>query len=239
MPFLVSKSGPEIQRTLNEIANLDLIDTTMANLNGSKLKTSAEINDINEKLKSYETKLKKLEFVDQIKEKSISLKKLNTDTEIKNGKYVSLLNTITSTRNYKDQINYLLKCAESYRNLKTIIDHINTQKVKENTLEAILGTIESINSVTLRLADLTKSQKKYGGLKNLEKQAFEIHNRKVEVIHRKSILEGIKYKEGQIKEVQGIIPKLEKIVEDSYIELGKLIGDKCPVCGTRKGEVRE
>lgn len=293
MPFLVSKSGPEIQRTLNEIANLDLIDTTMANLNGSKLKTSAEINDTSEKLKDYEMKLKRLEFVEQMKEKSTSLKELYNTTQEKSARLDSLLDTVTSVKNYKDQIEYRLKQAECYRNLQAIIDHINTKKAKENMLDAITSTIESINSVTLRLSDLTKSQEKYDdleylkiraletdsknidviskktrlasvitiledihdlhielntcakesekyeSLKSLEKQALDIRVKKTEVISKKSILEGIKYKEGQIKEVQEIIPKLEKIEEDCHTELEKLIGDKCPVCGTRKGEVRE
>ncbi|MFA5397078.1 MAG: AAA family ATPase [Methanogenium sp.] len=238
MPFLVSKSGPEIQRSLNEVANLDLIDTTMTNLNGSKLKTSAEINDINEKLNTYEIKITALEAVELIKEKSVKLKELNNYTQAEKKRYESLLDVISSTKNYKDQIEYKLKQAECYRNLQAIVGHINTQKGKENTLEAIIGTIESINSVNLRLTEAVKSQEKYKNLKILEKQALDIRIKKTDVVSKKSVLEGIKYTAEQIKELKEDIPNLERVLFDYQISIKELIGDMCPVCGTRKGEVR-
>ncbi|MFA5397363.1 MAG: AAA family ATPase [Methanogenium sp.] len=238
MPFLVSKSGPEIQRTLNEIANLDLIDTTMANLNGSKLKTSAEINDIKEKLKAYEIKIVALETVELIKEKSVTLKELSNSTQTKKKRYESLLDVISSTKNYKDQIEYRLKQAECYRNLQMIVDCINTQKGRENTLEAILGTIESINSVNLRLVEAVKNQEKYKNLESLKERASNTHIKETTLFSQKSHLVSIKYIAEQIKELKEDIPNLERVLFDYQISIKELVGDECPVCGTRKGGVR-
>jgi len=292
MPFLVSKSGPEIQRTLNEIANLDLIDTTMANLNGSKLKTSAEINDIKEKLKAYEIKIVALETVELIKEKSVTLKELNNSAQTEKKRYESLLDVISSTKNYKDQIEYKLKQTECYSNLSAIVDHINTQKGKEITVRYLLDIIESINSVNVSLADAIKSQEKYKNLEDLEAKTVDIdsknlnirskkialntitanleniydlqtelntcikesekyknleslkerasntHIKETTLFSQKSHLVSIKYIAEQIKELKEDIPNLERVLFDYQISIKELVGDECPVCGTRKGGVR-
>jgi len=239
MPFLVSKSGPEIQRTLNEIANLDLIDTVMTNLNGRKLKTSAEINDTNNRLDKISVELKKLSSIDSIKEKADSLR-ISEDAKNKSDRTLqTLIASIHLVQECNDKTYILEKKNRCFKDLSKISEQLLDFNRKEVRHDELISLVGKISDHSKEVDSLQKELVKYSGIEELAKESASINTKKEAIKQKKSTLMGIKYITDQIEESKVYIADRENYLHECHTDLVELIGDVCPACGTRKGEVRE
>jgi exonuclease SbcC len=231
MPFLVSKSGPEIQRTLNEVANLDLIDTTMTNLNGMKIKNSTEINEKTEKLSEYEETIERLSGINKIRVSADGL--------------IHMSDCVAEKKKDLAVISYTASLAES--NISSINDSsyllsklrpISDISIKQDSLNS---KVELLRSLSLCAAECLITQKeihitkelleKYTDLSSINDKFTKIKDRKKNLSEKKSALMGIIEIEDNLKTTSECISTSEKELLSVSKELKDLIGDRCPVCG--------
>lgn len=231
MPFLVSKSGPEIQRTLNEVANLDLIDTTMTNLNGMKIKNSTEINEKTEKLSEYEDTIERLSSIDEIKEVANGLVHLVDIQSEKKKDLAVISSTISLVESKIEEIN---DASERLYKLKPISDISIRQdglSSKMNLLRSLSLCTSECSNILQETVTLQGQLNKYAELAAINEKFLKIKDRKKVLSDKKSALVGIIEIEDNLKTTNECISNSERELISVSKELKDLIGNTCPVCG--------
>jgi len=231
MPFLVSKSGPEIQRTLNEVANLDLIDTTMTNLNGMKIKNSTEINEKTEKLSEYEETIERLSGIDKIKESAFAVSSRVENVSEKKKDLAAILYTADLAESGIKSIN---DASYQLSKLRTISDI----SIKQESLNSKMKLLRSLSLCTSEclitqedIRIIKEKLEKYTNLSSVSDKFTKIKDRKKNLSEKKSALMGIIEIEDNLKTTSECISTSEKELLSVSKELKDLIGDRCPVCG--------
>jgi len=225
-PFLLSETSGEIARKLNKIANIEVIDRAISNINRKSREINTRIKIHEEDLASYRKEKEELAYVeiaekdiDRILEKQERLENVEQD-----GHALALL--IVSLKQASRSIRALEPIVKAEIELTELIR-------KQNELEEAIVKADDLLTATLDLKEITKLLKKLKPIVRAEKKVAQCF----------ALLEGIEQRTDQynnlahtINELIGSDNELARSkyrLEDIEREFKKKMGKVCPLCNQK------
>jgi len=154
--FLLQDSGGEVAKKLNKVANLEIIDFVMKEVNSDALQIAREKRQNTETITKLKTDLNKYIGLDEVKIKADSLeKKINTKTTIKAKKkqLTELMKSITETEEDIEDVVDWLSVEEPFEVLQQkVIDKADI----ENSRDRLKRMMEEMFTITKSIAECDK-----------------------------------------------------------------------------------
>lgn len=163
LPFLTGDSSGAVSRELNRVAHLDIIDTTLANLQSSYRKTVAQIKTAEQEIEEYDDYIKKLtpyrQLLDdarELKSKYEKFAKINSKIKELEGYYEQLLKIdleLEAMPNV-DELNQVLKTLSyDLKVIQELNESIDELQSLYNNLSKKQSEIKTIDSKLTELKD--------------------------------------------------------------------------------------
>ena len=212
-PFWFCKTAGEVSRQLNNIVNLEVIDSTLFNIASELRKTKTTIEITEEKLSKTIERKKELVYIKELNQDLINIETLQKQIQEK---------AVGCRR-----IGELLKSMELYGSKR------------ENTLNLILGGKNPLSkgqiclNITNQVQNLSKLVEGGQELQRIKKPPSliqikilktEVEESSIQCGNLSDLIETITSNEE--KKCQ-----TEEDLKISQEEFGKVVGDKCPLCG--------
>jgi len=216
-PYWFWISPGEVSKQLNEIVDLNIIDTTLGKLSNQVRLGKTTLMLSKENLDEIELKLYQLEFVEPMTKQYDKLEQMKIKIDDGHNSFVSLDKEITNVRKYILQTNHLssahsagqkvLKIGNKYKKevqlVETLTDIIQDLKETSTLSEMEIPNIDKLISIT----DEWKEKK-------------DFHKKLYRCIT-------------EAKTERQIACLRKKELSFSEKELKKMIGQTCPLCGNR------
>jgi len=151
-PFLISETGGYIASKLNEIVNLELIDSSLKNIESMRRQTNNEISDIKEQIKGLQEKIDSLSWLEQAELDLATVECLQSSYNEAKAKVDTLHDLIESLQyneNKKEQIRVI-----SDLQILGAQEKIEQYKFVSTTYNLMLQTIENLRTLNARNKDI-------------------------------------------------------------------------------------
>lgn len=224
MPFLLSDSPGEVARTLNQIAGLSDIDTSIANIKKQVLSNNKEIGTIEQILIDLTKQKESLGYLSQMEKDVTDYEKLlDQDSKLKR-----TISDMDSLVDRTEKIQQEIQALNCFLKAQTEVDAILTlhKDLKQATdatrqLEIVIDVIDSSNESIIELKrylcaenDMQEALELVEELKLIEKE-----EKKLVVLLTLALREQIE------------IEDLKKSIGILEIEFENLMPYECPLCG--------
>lgn len=228
MPFLLGKTSGEVARYLNQIVNLEVIDTSLAAIEKQRRESISTITYKIDDLKGKQYTLEEFSFVDKLE------KDLNILTAIQNKfskekeKYSILFNLLDKIDTIQHEIseaelkNYP-KTITKIDGLLSLSEKIKAEKKKLSTIESIVRDIEIVTVAIHQNTFDPEIVKKVDYL-------FDLKNKITEEIQNK---ETIEYLIDELHQNNEERRKASERLRIARAEYERLTPDICPLCGAK------
>lgn len=218
--FLIDKSPGQRSKILNEVAGLEIMDKIISRTNSDIRSINSDIKHVTAELRDDQTNILQLEWV---KEADAFLKKLENyqaSIEKKEDFHETVMTIVTAIENVEKEKEKLMsdKCIKTIDSLIKEEEHIKRIEEKltkiTNLVDRIEATQKKLDSITvIDVSELEKLQDKIDSLQEKYERVSEI-------------IEEIKFKETQNKQIKSKIAETEDAFNKELKKLGK-----CPTCG--------
>ena len=217
-PFWFSESAGEVSRQLNRIVDLDIIDTTLANLNSEKRKSVATVDVVQGRVLELRERVKSLRYIKDMDKELRALEQLNIIVEKITATVASLTvqvqraSTLRTTgdnaRSLVSRGQIVTKKGESYIKLTDTIKSLDSliKQGKQYKRDA-----DRCVPATSRVKELSKLNHKYDTVQARKEQISELVK-------------------GALKWLNEIQQKTASVNELTS-KLKKIAGQVCPTCG--------
>lgn len=222
-PFLISETGGYIASKLNEIVNLELIDSSLRDVESLRRGKNKEIESSNLDLKDAIDKINSYDWIEKAEEKLIEAETLEASINslnIKNESLHSLIEQIDLIRLKFDSIAVLSD--DKIKETKAIADSLISIKKDKNNIETIVSDLKMIHT-RLDNVGVVLSDRKISGAKD---SIEELKTIKSDISEIKSMIDKIEYTVLSISEVEREIERLAK-------EYKEIAPEVCPLCGNK------
>lgn len=236
-PFLLSETSGEVAKVLNKIANLDIIDVAMQNINKEVRSANANMAMVEGKITEYEQKMNKFKGLDDIKAllsfmkvKMTQVDKVKTTVATVKDALLKYTNVQDALLPIQDRIAILEKRIARNESIAEIEAKYLAVKEKRWSLNISIDKLEEVEK------KVTEYQKRISLLKtkiaSLEKRA------EVEVLLQVSkdkykIINDTFQKYFKTKEA---IDLLQLRIKEKREDIKEKMGDVCPLCEQKIGE---
>jgi exonuclease SbcC len=226
--FLLGNSPGEVGRYLNQIIDLDVIDTTLFNISAQLREEKRNLSEEQAKIENLTTSLAKYEWISEaegiltgleIEEQKIQSLRGKRD------KLESLIGQISHEQNQLEQTEKIFKFSDQLAELEKQDNEIEEMLEFRNDLSDIIGEIEQAQDQLNEFEDVLKFEKE---LNQLIEQHDEIQKLKLDCDWLKASIESINQATSELKRHQ----KEEK---EAQTEFDRLMPDVCPLCGQEIG----
>ena len=216
-PFWFCEKPPEVSRQLNVIVNLDVIDTTLSNIDSKMRETRTIIKVISSRLEAAKERQAELKYTKEM------------DRDLKN--IESLGKQLKKKAIERSTIADLLKSMQIYANQqKNSSDQVSCGKIALKKGKQLRRTTENIEKLTKLLV----SYKKYKRIINNRPPSFEpiilLRKRKIKIAVK---ISNLKIFIEEIKERENNLWLLKRNLKENLKKLKLMIKNKCPLCGTK------
>ena len=215
-PFWFCNTSGEVSRNLNKIVNLDLIDTTLANLDALKRTEKTLFTDRAERVTQAKNKYTELHYVEQLNSDMTNLKQkaaISITTKTKYNKLLDAEQTLSETISKLKRLNKILSDS------KSIIKSGNEYNLLATKIARLESHICSINKI-LPLVDAP-----IPNIDELAKYAETAKELKIKINKLTHILIDVNAIITTAKEDKQKLEAFEK-------ELKELTKGLCPICQT-------
>jgi DNA repair exonuclease SbcCD ATPase subunit len=213
--FWFSKTAGEVSRQLNQIVNMDVIDSTMANIASEVRRTSSEIDVIQERLTTIKKQRTELLYAKEMDER----------LKIVENKYNLYQKYALEAFEINELVQRAITYGQTIENSKQVAKQGNLAiikwqlyldvKTKQDELSNLIKNAELLQKQTaVKLPPLDLLEKLWKEYKNLQEQRLSIE----ELIEN-------------IDNTQKNVTKLKISLSQSEKELEKRMGKICPLCG--------
>lgn len=213
-PFWFSETAGEVSRQLNSIINLDVIDTTLANIAASvrKQKTTKEV--IEKRIKDLILQRKALKYIKELNSDFKQIESLSSQKEETALKQATIDELYKGATKYRTAIKNLLDLIVDGKNAVLKGDSYSKLQKKVNNLRKLVGDYKEYKKISEFRPSLPK---------NIQNSVTSIDN----ISKRISILSGLVRKaeqwESETEKYKTETKRLKKQMKD---EMGGL----CPLC---------
>jgi exonuclease SbcC len=223
-PFLLSASPGEVARTLNEVADLDKIDSTLVNINRMARDNRSQLTETASRKQQLEIELSQYRGLDRQLKMIASLKEMERkadalDEMIENWEHIQIELSYAQTKLVKvkpiavlgDGLTVLMSMEKKVEGLETLTE----------TGERLLYTVGELNGRLSKVKDTTDAEAELdllldmtGKLKDYDSQIDKMENRLADLADTKMALQTI----------TGNLKRLETKWHEQF-------PDRCPLCG--------
>lgn len=216
-PFLLSLTSGQVAQYFNKIVRLDVIDRVLSNAESKRRKTNQEINQVEDLISDFKTRLDKYSWLDFVEKLLIKYDNLQSKLENIQNK-MSVLDNQIASYNYYSRI---CKKYESIENSKKLLSKLNqlVDKYKKNK--------ETIDDISESLDDFELCQNQiYPSFDEEKKLIAEISSIDMESIEVRKL---------ELKKQLEMFEYASEVIESNKHEvehLKKQLPDICPLCGS-------
>jgi len=213
-PFLLCETAGEVSRQLNSIINLDIIDKTLANLASEIRESNITVGIFKKSLDKAKEDSENLKYVKQLDKDLRGIENLEKQYQENTQKSLLLDKLIKSAIKYR--VSYK-NAAERVSEAKIILSIAKLCREKAKSIEILRNLIKSGQNTQKILSIEIKPLKELNErMNNLEQKKTTLSNLIITVNHRRDIL-----------------CKVEKELKTFKKEFKEIVGDKCPICGSK------
>jgi hypothetical protein len=217
-PFWFCETAGEVSRQLNSIVNLELIDSTLANIESKKRKTNTIIEITKKDLADAKQQRKDLSYVENLNRDLEHIERLQKRYEEKSRTHATIdeklkicINLRKFIKNTAEQVSDGLKLTSMGD------DYLKTTDLVKRLSELIETTQKTKNVLRNKPPSLTTLNK----LKKQIQQTDEQYDRLNTIII-------------SIRDLRKEKCQMEKILESNRKKLDEIAGNRCPLCGKIK-----
>lgn len=212
--FWFSKSAGEVNREMNKIVNLEVIDKTVSNLSRMQREAKVRVQMLEGKLEEYEQVKSKLLFIKEVDKELTGIETAKIELE-KIEKSLSKLVNLTELVSKHKEIRDLQRQREQEGGLIV-------QKGR------LYGKIRKNYENLLNLVEKAESYKKLKSLKIPDISGIlELKSKLNQIIDKRDKLTGLV---SRAEGYDGIVFQEQELVEVREIQFKKLMGKRCPLC---------
>jgi exonuclease SbcC len=163
-PFLLSASPGEVARTLNEVADLDKIDSTLANINRMARDNRSELMTTAEHKRDLEISLSAFKGLDERMKKIAQLKEMNRKTELLEEMFTNgedmleeieqknkQLAAVKDMTDAEAELNLLMDMVGQIRQVEDMIDKMEKQRgdidICKSNLQVMTDRLERLEKI--------------------------------------------------------------------------------------------
>jgi DNA repair exonuclease SbcCD ATPase subunit len=161
-PFLLSKSPGEIARYLNTIVNLDIIDSTLKNIEKDKRDTDKKVLFLREQLKNILNDTKQYKNIEELEKHINTLENLILQESTERHKYsnlTKLINSINKKTEQKIEYKSKIKYSNIIEDLFKKTEEIKKIQKKEKSLAQFTENLYNIYTDMKNIAEEIKEKK--------------------------------------------------------------------------------
>lgn len=224
-PFLLdSITSSKVAEYLNQVVNLEIIDTTLTNINQKIRGLTSDINSIETAIDGDTETLDSLNWVELAEADLNALESLELAFDNTVSNELTLKNLISDI----EKANYAL---EDYENVDTSYDECCNLLDQAETYEILSESFEDLNDLIVEVKEIENNINRYKNIDTGLSECLELLG-EVSIFEKESIaFDDLSELEIEIKNVdQGIRDKDQEIIllENEYENLKP---DECPLCG--------
>ncbi len=161
-PFWFSKTAAEVSRQLNQIVNLDLIDTTLANLAAGHRKAQAEVHVIEDRLSAARVRKANLSAAKEIDEELKKVEKQEADLQTLAVQTEGLARLVEDAKTHTVRKARLLAISEKAQAILNLGSVWQQLKAQCDQLEALLSEGQDYrNKAKTKIPDIGPLQEAY------------------------------------------------------------------------------
>lgn len=146
-PFWLGLSPPEAARELNKIVNLDLIDSTLANLASSLRRVNTQEELLKKRLEQAEKKLQDLSWVPHAQKESEALDKLEEDVVSKRSRIASLAQLVEEGGRLTQTLEDASGCIREAQRLEDCLNELTIIKERARDFSELILLLEKEQGV--------------------------------------------------------------------------------------------
>lgn len=221
--FLLQDSSGEVARKLNEIIGIDLIDSTLKNVNSAISKAKEESERNTKKIVELENEIKEFENLDDIAELINSIENNEDHLKILNKKKENINTVINETQSIQNELNLLPdlnKCENDIERINNLILQYQTYTLKFQCIKEISILENKIQKIEILLQNESKINAIFDNIHGIDK--FEKEKNELQKLYK--IIFDLEYKQIiQNTNICNIQEKINEITKE---------GGYCPTCNS-------
>jgi len=221
--FLISQNSPTVAAYINKIANLEIMQKSVSEINLQVTRGSRGLKTLEFDLEEKRKEQKEFRWIDNAEGFLVGLKQQQT-------KINKLRTKITKIKGVVAQIKENQKRLCHYDWVKIAINQLEACNALNKKRTAKIKAIKRVEAAITRVANAQEKLKKLPSLKNAKELknllvlGYNIKQKTNKFNALIDLTEGIKNKQNQLKDREASLKKTE---ENFY----KLMPDICPLCG--------
>jgi chromosome segregation ATPase len=219
--FLLSETSGEVARYFNKIADLEIIDRSLKNVDSKHRKVKSEITFNESELLSEQEELKEYDWLEEARESFELIEEMESKLTRVNNKF-NAIDSILSEIEELEENRIDIDIVQAEKDLKSIAElnfELSKLKNEYNSTEDFIEELVELEESKIDI-DIVQAEKDLKIIEGLEDELESIEEQYEGVCELyKSIQSGNKHIENVINEIGG----KEK-------ELNKIMPDVCPVC---------
>ena len=164
-PFLITKSGGEVSRYLNEVADLSIIDTTLKKLTSMKKKNDSDITYAKQDIVALESQIENLPDYDGIEKLVKNLEEIEEDIEYWKEEGYSLSNLKALIENEECELEELKKTKVDTNKIDKVLEAIDNIAYEDEKYGNLVTLVDEIEELEERIKsdkeELNKVEEEY------------------------------------------------------------------------------
>jgi len=223
-PFMLSSNAGEVARQLNQIANLQIIDTAQTNIKSAVKKTKSRKSYVEDDIEAKQKKLDEMKWLDNFEIDIQAAEIIQNEIDKIEGKQNSLAPIISQCKETQNSL-------DSYRQIETVSNEIKKVEALYTELEKGLKS----QNLGQSLVDSIKAAK------NKKKQVKKLVSLDIPLTEYLELKKQMEEQEDQEYKLSGLIKSAYTIhktiktkvaeIETAEKEFHELMPEQCPLCG--------
>lgn len=223
-PFGFSMSGTELAQYLNKLVDLNIIGTSLSNINSMVRDTTAIVNNTKQKLERTKSEIKKLEWVHEAEKDVAKLEALESKVQRecrRRDKLVKELEWYKEAKSKFDEISYYSKLETEYKKI-----NIKTQALS-NDMEAAELAHKLLVSYKNAKSKVTNTT----WIKDAEKAILALHKRWQDLNIIKRDYTDIQNLLSKYKAAKDNVSRIARQCKEAMEQFNRNKPHTCPLCG--------
>lgn len=220
-PFLISETGGYIASKLNEIVNLELIDSSLRKVEALRRSKNKEIENAELSLKSTKDEIDSLNWIEKYDEELTQLETLESSTINLKSKIDTLYSLTRQIENTQQNLDSVVVLNDNdIVESKRILESLDSTRKSRNSARNKISEIERTNILLDNIGVVLSDRK----IDNVKLTVEELKKNKYEYNLLKTTIRDIEHLVLSINDV-------EREIESLIKQYSKIAPDICPLCG--------
>lgn len=222
--FLVSESAGYVSRYLNKIINLDIIDTSLSNIEKMYRSDNRKLNIYKDNKTQLLSDIDSYTGIEKIGNRINRIAEKLQIIEKENDKVCLISNIISNCNSENDK---LFHYESLDRDLKFVMQYFENVSDNEKELEKI----DNLSNIVKRAKKANTDLNKYKNIEKELKSLYDVMESQSDLEKSKAELENNKNTVSLVKSLNNNLDSCKKKIQDYETELKDKMPDVCPLCG--------